>query len=124
MIKYEQDVTATKRGKRAEAQRIKYFAKLHLGKYLVGAITAEMIASWRDYRLTKVSPGTVLRELQLLGHVFGVAIREWSIGLQNNPVAAIGKPKPGRPRDRVLTNTERYVLLIACGKCQNLGSSL
>ncbi|WP_024972452.1 tyrosine-type recombinase/integrase [Ralstonia pickettii] len=117
--RYAKEVSVTKRGSCAEAYRIEMFKKQPLAQHTVAAITPQMIASWRDVRLSEVSSGTALRELQLLGHVFSVAVREWGINLQNNPVSLIRKPRSGKARDRILTAEERVALLTAVGQCQN-----
>jgi len=117
--RYAKEVSTDKRGNRAESYRLETFRKLNLAKHAVHAITPQMIASWRDARLTEVSSGTALRELQLLGHVFAIAIREWGIRLPSNPVSLIRKPRSGKARDRVLTASERVALIAACNQCQN-----
>ncbi|WP_043350477.1 tyrosine-type recombinase/integrase [Cupriavidus basilensis] len=117
--RYGEEISTAKRGSRSEAYRIGRFKQQDLVKYSLLAITPQMIASWRDARLKEVSPGTVLRELQLLGHVFSVAIREWAIALPANPVSLVSKPSAGKPRDRVLTPTQREALVGSCGQCQN-----
>ncbi|WP_111935459.1 integrase [Paraburkholderia bryophila] len=117
--RYAKEVSNGKRGGRAESYRIESFKKLSLAKHAPSTITPQMIASWRDSRLSQVSSGTALRELQLLGHVFSVAIREWGIHLPSNPVGLIRKPRSGKARDRVLTTSERIALVSACGQCHN-----
>lgn len=117
--RYSREVSKAKRGADAEAYRIDQFKRSKLAKYSPAAITSRLIATWRDDRLQEVSPGTVLRELQLLGHVFTVAIREWGIALHSNPVSLVRKPAPNKARDRVLTDTQREALVAACGQCQS-----
>ncbi|KUE86592.1 hypothetical protein ASL20_22825 [Cupriavidus necator] len=117
--RYAGEISTAKRGNRSEAYRIGRFKLQDIAKYSLSAITPQMIASWRDARLKQVSSGTVLRELQLLGHVFSVAIREWAIPLQANPVGLVRKPSAGKPRDRVLTPAQRDALVVSCGQCQN-----
>jgi integrase len=117
--RYGKEISATKRGSRAELNRLEMFKRSILAKLSVAAITGQRVAEWRDLRLKEVSSGTVLRELQLLGHVFAVAIREWGIALHGNPVSLISKPAPGKARDRTLSDAERSALIAACDKCQN-----
>ena len=117
--RYVKQVSTTKRGNRAETYRIESFKRSALSKYALHGITPQLIAAWRDNRLTEVSSGTALRELQLLGHVFSVAIREWGFRLPCNPVSFIRKPQSGCARDRVLTFSERALLLSACDQCHN-----
>ncbi|MGF6769471.1 integrase [Paraburkholderia sp. GAS199] len=117
--RYATEVSKSKRGSRAECYRIESFKKLSLAKHALSVITPQMVASWRDARLSEVSSGTALRELQLLSHVFSIAIREWGIRLPSNPVSLIRKPRSGKARDRVLTVPERTALVSACGQCHN-----
>lgn len=117
--RYWLEVSSTKRGKDTEHYRIEQFKRSSLAKYSPAAITSQLIAEWRDNRLKEVQSGTVLREMQLLGHLFNVAIQEWGIALHSNPVALVRKPSPGKARDRVLTDTQRSALVAACSQCAN-----
>lgn len=119
LTRYGQEISPTKRGARNEGYRLEQFRRSKLGKQAVSSITGQMVAAWRDERLKEVSSGTVLRDLQLLSHVFTVAAQEWGIALPCNPVEQIRKPAPGKPRDRVLTDSQRAALLAACDQCKN-----
>ncbi|MCE4543250.1 MULTISPECIES: hypothetical protein [unclassified Caballeronia] len=77
--RYSKEVSSGKRGSRAESYRIETFKRLSLAKHALSSITPQMVASWRDARLGEVSSGTALRELQLVGHVFSIAMQEWGI---------------------------------------------
>ena len=120
LTRYLAEVTPTKRGSSVETHRIALLQRCPLAKYSPAAITPAMVATWRDRRLAEVSSGTVLRELVTLSHVFAVAMRDWGVALALNPVSSIRKPSAGKPRDRVLTVTEREALLSACALCRNL----
>lgn len=117
--RYAKEVSTTKRGSKAELNRLELLKKSSIAKYSLNAINSQIVAGWRDARLKAVSSGTVLRELCILSHVFTVAIREWGIGLRTNPVTLIRKPSPGKPRERVLNDTERQALIASCGQCRN-----
>ena len=117
--RYSKEISITKRGAEVETTRINALCRSALAKYTVAAITGKTLAHWRDERLTEVSGSTVTRELQLLGHVFSVAIREWGFGLHSNPVSLIRKPTPNKARDRVLNDTQRQALVTACAQCQS-----
>lgn len=117
--RYSKEISITKRGAEVETTRINALCRSALAKYTVAAITGKTLAHWRDERLTEVSGSTVTRELQLLGHVFSVAIREWGFGLHSNPVSLIRKPTPNKARDRVLNDTQRQALITACAQCQS-----
>lgn len=90
------------------------------GAYSLAAINVDLVARYRDERLATLSqrkskstgkaaalsPATVRLELALLGHVFTTAIREWRIGLVQNPVANVRKPTTGEGRNRRLNAGE------------------
>lgn len=119
LSRYAQEVSRGKRGFTTERYRLERLKLSSLGKLSVAAISPQTLAKWRDQRLAEVSSGTVLREVQLLGHVFSVAIRDWGLPLPANPVAMMRKPSPGKPRDRVLNDRERSALLLALDSCRN-----
>jgi integrase len=121
--RYLAEVTPTKKPTTQVAE-IKKSKPLdaYFGKYSLAAITPDLVAQYREFRLAsdvqqksqrpgvspkKVSTSTVRLELALLSHLFTVAIQEWRIGLTMNPVANIRKPAPARARDRRLTAEER-----------------
>ena len=119
ICRYEEEISVTKRGAKVEKFRLELFKHSEIAKYSVASVSRQMIAEWRNQRLAQVSSGTVLRELQILSHIFTVAMQEWGIHLNSNPVGSIRKPQAGKPRDRVLSDEERINLLKACGQCKN-----
>lgn len=119
LTRYASEVSIKKRGYKAEAYVIRQFMRSRLSQYSPATITSPIIAAWRDERLNAVSTGTVLREMQLLNHLFSVAMKEWGIALPVNPVSLVKRPSPGTPRDQVLTDTQRVRLIDACRQCQN-----
>lgn len=125
--RYLREVTPTKKPttQKAEATKAKQLIK-HLGKYSLAALSADIIATYRDTRLTSISKrkkptsnNTVRLELALLSHVFTVAIQEWGLGLTFNPVLNIRKPSPGEGRDRRLSLDEERRLLVAVNNHSN-----
>ncbi|WP_158793121.1 site-specific integrase [Granulicella sp. L60] len=130
--RYLKEVTPTKRpsSQDPEHRRAAILIK-HLGKYSLAALTPEIIAQFRDVRLAgndrKDENGrpiprannTVRLELALLGHLFTVAIKEWSIGLPFSPVTNIRRPAPGAGRNRRLSSDEERRLLNAVDQHSN-----
>lgn len=124
--RYLKEVTPTKRplSQASDECRAKPLA-LHLGKYSLATLTPEIIAQYRDMRLSgddrKDARGgpqpraknTVRLDLALLGHMFSIAIKEWGIGLAYNPVLSIRRPAPGPGRNRRLAQGEEARLLEA-----------
>ena len=113
--RYMGEVSVTKK---PTTQRSESFSAKHLeaffGKYSMAAVSAELVAKYRDERLAAgKSNNTVRLELAMLGHLFRVAIQEWGIGLTFNPVANIRKTSPGAGRDRRLNREEQQRLFAA-----------
>jgi len=87
LTRYLKEVTPTKRPSTQTGEHKKAQVLIrHLGKYSLAAVNAEIVAQFRDARLTgdpdkngKLRPrsnNTVRLELALLGHLFTVAIKE------------------------------------------------
>ena len=120
MDRYLREVTPTKKASSQRSERLVAEAlKAHFGKYSLAAINTEIVAAYRDERLLTARPGTVRRCLALLGHLFTVAIREWRLGLVQNPVANIRKPSAGKGRDRRLGPAEETRLREALTRHSN-----
>lgn len=111
---------STQRAERPRADPLRKF----FGKYALAAITSDLVARYRDERLvtpskrvhrligvaSPLSASTVRLELALLSHLFVTAMKEWRLGLVQNPVAGIRKPSPVRGRDRRLLPFEEIKL--------------
>ncbi len=119
--RYLREVSSTKRDSTAYAEQHKAKAlKAEFGDYSLGAITADLVAEYRDKRLEAgKSASTVRLELSLLSHLFTIAIKEWRVGLTYNPVANIRKPPPAKGRDRRLISAEEKTLLKAVDQHSN-----
>lgn len=128
MDRYLTEVSSTKRESTQKSEQTKSKPLIRiLGDYSLAALTPDIIANYRDKRLSedvqtkspkskpksKVSNSTVLHELALLSHLFTTAIQEWHIGLTFNPVSGVRKPSPGRGRNRRLGQQEERKLLEA-----------
>jgi hypothetical protein len=120
--RYLNEVTPTKkpttqRSEKITAEHLSSF----LGKYSMAALSSDLVASYRDHRISAgKSNNTVRIELALLSNLFTIAIQEWGLGLTHNPVAAIRKPSPGKGRDRRLNADEEERLLEAVEQYSNL----
>lgn len=128
MTRYLAEVSPTK-GKGAAA-REKNTAKPvleTLGDYSLAAITQQLVADYRDQRGAvkssrtgkPLSSNTLRLELALLSHLFTVAIQEWGIGLAQNPVAMVRKPKLPKGRNRRISADEQARLLTECAHHSN-----
>lgn len=106
------ELVAMKRGSPAELGRLKRFGE-DLGRYRLDGLTPLVLLRWRDERLKVVAPGTVAREMGVLGSVLSWARKERLIPLPQNPIAAISTPKVADARDRRLVKDEEMRLLAA-----------
>lgn len=132
--RYLSEVTPTKKlaTQRAEVLKAKPLREF-FGAYALAAISVDLVARYRDLRLATPSqraskttgkakplrPATVRLELALLGHVFSTAIKEWRIGLVQNPVHNVRKPSAGEGRDRRLGRGEEERVFAAVDAYSN-----
>lgn len=132
MQRYLAEVTPAKRPMTQNGERKRSVPLIEFfGKYSLAAVTAELVAQYRDKRLTgddrkdkdgKPIPraaNTVRLELALLGHLFTVAVKEWGLGLAYNPVLNVRRPAPGAGRNRRLDAGEEARLLLAVDNHSN-----
>ena len=132
--RYLVEVTPTKKPATQRAEKLKSKPlREFFGDYAMAAIGVDLVARYRDKRLATASqrtnkatgkagplrPATVRLELALLGHVFTTAIKEWRIGLVQNPVHNIRKPSAGEGRDRRLSGNEETHVLAAVDSYSN-----
>ncbi len=124
--RYLQEVSPKKRERtqKTEKNRAKPL-KAFFGKYSLAAITPDLIAKYRNQRLSghdrldqdgnprPRSGNSVRLEMALLGHLFNVAIKEWGIGLTSNPETFVDRPAPGPGRNRRISSEEEQRLLSA-----------
>ena len=113
--RYEREVMPTKSEatQEREQSRLKLL-KNEFGKYSLAALTADIVAEFRDGRLTSGKANNTVRlELALLGQLYSTAIKEWHIALPINPVAQIKKPSQGKGRNTRLSTKDQLRLLIA-----------
>lgn len=108
--RYVKEVTPTKKGSKAERNRLNAIKADKLGAIAVKDITPVVVAAYRDRRLKTVKPVTALHDLCALSAVFEHARLEWSVPVAN-PVRAIRKPSAGKGRDRRLLDGEYDKLL-------------
>ena len=127
LVRYLVEVSALKSPstQTAEKRRANTLMKA-LGSYSLAAITPQIVADYRDRRLNqtnrfgrKMSPNHIRLELALLSHLFTVAIKEWGLGIPQNPVALVRRPSPGKGRDRRLSPEEEARLLTECRNYSN-----
>lgn len=112
--RYLEEVSQTKRGYAWEVKRLNMFAKhLPVGLPLC-AISEGHIERFREQRKEAVTAGTILRDFNLLSHVFEVARRDWK-WIKENPCANVRRPKSPKHRSRIISNSEIKAM------CRQLG---
>ncbi|HYF87562.1 site-specific integrase [Azospirillum sp.] len=111
--RYRDQVTPRKKSRRHETCRINKLLRDAISDTAADAVTPGMIATFRDKRLKSVGSQAVIHDLVLLGQVFRVAMNEWDLGLPENPVSKVRKPKQPSGRVRRLTSDEFNRLTVA-----------
>lgn len=108
---YAEKISPLKKGWVKETIRLHAYKrqKLPLNKMLTEVTTSDL-AVWRDSRLAVNKPGSVLRDMTLLGNVFEVARREWQ-WIRSNPMTDVKRPGTPAHRERVISNREIRVML-------------
>jgi integrase len=114
LTRYRDTVTSTKRGCASEKLRIAVLLRQSWCSLPLAKITPTTFSRYRDERLKRVRPGTVIRDLGLLRTIFETAKREWGYASFNNPILAVKKPKAPEGRERRLKPGELAALTTAC----------
>lgn len=96
VAKYQAEVAPKKRGQAWEVRRLAHMLA-HFGDVPMGSIDSPEIARWRDQRLQTVSPSTVVRDANLLRHLFKLARDEWR-WIEHDPFRGVKMPKEAPPR--------------------------
>lgn len=126
--RYEKEVSVHKRGGDKEAIRFAAIGRMvvdgtPLKDWKLADVTPEVLGKWRDARLKgtaaknfadKVLGSSVNRDLNLLSHVFGSAVKEWK-WLAKSPTTDVRRPADPPPRDRLYTEDEIERLCMALG---------
>jgi integrase len=89
--RYADEVSPAKRGRKYEQSRLAAFAREPIAALPLSAVTADVLAAWRDSRLRVVTTGTVLREMTLIRSVLEQCRREW-LWLERNPIQDVRRP--------------------------------
>lgn len=113
LVKYEKEVTPSKRGADQEKHRIRVWKAEPLAKKTLASLRGVDFATWRDKRLKDVKPATVRHDLEVIGNLFNVARREWGMEGLVNPVEAIRLPTANNARSRVFYPGEEALLMTA-----------
>lgn len=108
--RYTQEILPSKKAQADAMSRMKVISG-YLGFYTVAALTAKLLAEYRDERLKSIQAASICKELHLIGRILNHAQREWEIALpRGNPVETIAIPSSPKGRDRRLHPGEEELL--------------
>jgi integrase len=117
--RYEEEISPTHKSHKVEKYRLQILRK-YLGNKRVSALLHSVVCKYRDQRLKAVSPASLKRELAILSSVLNIAIKEWGIAIEQNPVSMVSLSKIARERDRRLESGEEEQLFSASGELKRL----
>ena len=117
--RYRREVTPRKRSAASEDLRLRKMLRAPMAAVSMATLSPAVISAYRDERLLTVKPGTVRRELSLLCHMIDRAMREWDLGIIQNPVKMVSRPVANDSRDRRLGAGELVRLKKALVGCRN-----
>jgi len=120
LVKYRDTITIKKRRCKVETYCINAFLQWECTKLLLSEVTSKTFADYRDARLRVVTPSTVSREFTIYKHMFQVAINEWDIPLEANPLNKVKLPKYDDKRNRRLEAGEFDIIQDYCQSHQQL----
>lgn len=120
---YADQVTPKKRGNAKELIRLLAFEDQEAHplplKKRVQDVTSEELGKWRDARLAKNLPATVLRDMGLMSAVFEHARTEWK-WVKVNPMRDVRRPQTNEHRDRLITGPETRKMLRQLGHAKTV----
>lgn len=112
--RYAAEVSPTHKGERWEVIRIGALSRYPIASKPIQSLTAADFAALRDERLKQVAPGSVRREMALLGSVLDIARREWGL-IRVNPLQDVRKPPSPASRKRRISDAEIARIVLALG---------
>lgn len=114
--RYAATITQRKRGKNAELLHMRALHRHPIADVSVKRLTPMQIASYRDDRLSVVSPSTVRREMGILLHCLRTAADEWQYPVPKQCFSTVSRPREGAARCRRLMPGELRTVLEQCDR--------
>ncbi len=102
-----------------EQYPLKVLANSWLGGVLLEELSIRHFALWRDERLSKVKPNTIMRELRVLRVLLDWAKDELDCQLSSNPARALKVRGTSDARSPFMTPSQQKSLLIALDQSRN-----
>lgn len=112
--RYEREVSSKKAGHLWEVRRFAVFKQDDIVKKRIASLAQKDFAEWRDRRLTKVSPATLLRDWGLMSAILTVSVNEWG-WLHKHPMKGVQLPPEPEHRDRLVSPEELERITFAAG---------
>ena len=110
-LQYVRDISKKRSWKRDELC-LRHLVEFY-GDRILSMIKPKDIDAYKAYRLKKVRPATVNRELEVLRYLFNLADR-WNKYYGKNPVSRAGLLPLNNQKERILTIEEEKKLLSVC----------
>lgn len=104
--RYGVEITPTKRGGEKEKSKLKVLNASKLSTMALARISSMDIVAYRKERIKAVGPATVIKEMNLLSHIFNVAKTEWGLVGLVNPVQGVMRPRQPKGRERRLFSAD------------------
>lgn len=104
--RYEREITPAKRGAERELHKFRVILRYPISAIPASALTRGALASYRDARMAVVKPATVKRELAIIRHCLEIAMREWDLGISENPARRVRVVQADECRQRRLSPEE------------------
>ncbi|WP_263486537.1 tyrosine-type recombinase/integrase [Mesorhizobium sp. ESP6-5] len=114
--RYSQAITRHKRGRAAELAHMRAIQRHPIADVSVKRLTPRQIASYRDDRLSVVSPSTVRRERVILLHCLRTAADEWQFPVPKQCFSNVSRPREAGARSRRLMPGEFEAILRECDR--------
>jgi integrase len=121
--RYLDEITPTKRSASRESLRIQKLMRHPIAQRSLISLKSVDFSQFRIERLKEVSNRTCQMDLTQLSHAYTIAIKDWSMPLEN-PLTSIRKPPVTRARDRRLVEDEEARLLAASMDSRSRAPSL
>ena len=102
--RYRDEVSATRKGERAESVRINRMMRDPIAALPLQGLRLEDGEAYRDRRLEQIKPNSVIREMTVLKAAVKRAVRwRW---IETYPWTDLEPPRAGRARTRIYTDAE------------------
>ena len=118
--RYLKEVVVHKKSASVENYIIGGILRNELASIKLDNLKPHHIASYRDQRLQSVTGSTVVRELSIINQALQLAINEWDVDLEINPMAKVKSPSWNKPRERRLQSGEQALLIKGCSLSKNV----